>query len=359
MNRSEKEEKSTKRSAEAINEHRQLLNADQANPLGRVLVTGATGFIGFELAKLLVARGHDVRLMVRRPERSALLRPLEAQLISADLTSPTSLRRAVEGIDTVFHLGARAAFEPYRRLRPTIVDGSVSLMKAAADAGSKRLIYASSLLVYNSQEEEIREKTPATPRVDYGQAKLEAEHRLQGLAEETGLDFAAIRLPHVYGASDLLFERIRRGLLLKIGAGDNLYSHLHVKDAARLLVAVAEQGWTGVSAVGDERPTTWKEFFTTLREHYPRFREIRVPQWFARTGTELMRPLMALRNRPSLMTPDTVISWSLRLPVARDLLWAQLGLRPRYATINEGIPAALDDYLAFRWKHPLSDRSRY
>jgi nucleoside-diphosphate-sugar epimerase len=332
---------------------------DPSGLLGRVLLTGATGFIGFELAKLLVARGHDVRLMVRRPERAALLRPLNSELISADLTSPTSLRRAVEGIDTVFHLGARAVFESYPRLRPTIVDGSVSLMQAAAEAGSKRLVYASSLLVYNSQDEEIRAETPAIPRVDYGQAKLEAERKLQRMAESAGLQFAAVRLPHVYGASDLLFERIRRGLLLKIGSGDNLYSHLHVRDAARLLIAVAEKGWTGISAVGDERPTTWREFFAAVREHYPRFREIRVPSWLARLGTELMRPILALQSQPSLMTPDTVVGWNLRLPVARDLLWNQLGMRPRYATIDEGIPAALDDYLAFRWQHPLSDRSRY
>jgi nucleoside-diphosphate-sugar epimerase len=331
----------------------------QSGSLGRILVTGATGFIGFEMAKQLTSMGHDVRLMVRRPDRAALLRPFGAQLISADLTSPTSLRRAVEGVDTVFHLGARAVFESYARLRPTIVDGSVSLMQAAIEANSRTFVYASSLLVYNSQQEAIVAQTPAAPRVDYGQAKLDAEARLQRLAEGAGINFAAIRLPHVYGATDLLFERIRRGLLLSIGSGENLYSHLHVRDAARLLIAVAERGWSGISAVGDERPTTWTEFFATLREHYPRFRQFRVPQWIARLGTELIRPLLSFRRRPSLMTPDTVIGWNLRLPVARNLLWDQLGLQPLYATIHEGIPAALDDCLAFRWQHPLSDRSPY
>ena len=72
-----------------------------------------------------------------------------------------------------------------------------------------------------------------------------------------------------------------------------------------------------------------------------------------------MRPVLALRKHPSLLTPDTVKGWKLRLPVARELLWSQLGLEPLYATIHQGIPAALDDSLAFRWQHPLTDRSRY
>lgn len=328
-------------------------------PPGRSLITGATGFIGFELAKLLDAREHPLRLMVRRPERAALLRPLRAELMSADLMAPASLRRAVEGVDTVFHLAARAVFEPYRRLRPTIVDGSMALMEAAVEAGVKTFVYASSMLVYDGQSRLIDESTPARPRVDYGVAKLEAEERLAEMADRAGLHFAAIRLPHVYGASDLLFERMHRGLLIQAGSGRNLYSHLHVMDAARLLLGVAERGWTGVSAAGDQRPTSWREFFSTVWEHYPRFWQVSVPAWLARFGTELLRPIAALRRRPTLITPDTVVSWNLELPIRPGLLWDQLGVKPMYPTIAEGIPAALDDCLAFRWQHPLSDRSPY
>lgn len=87
----------------------------------RVLVTGATGFIGYEVARQLCARGLHPRLMVRRPERGALLSRLDAELIQGDLTRPVSLIGAVQGVDTVLHLGARAAFESYPRLHPTSV----------------------------------------------------------------------------------------------------------------------------------------------------------------------------------------------------------------------------------------------
>lgn len=325
----------------------------------RVLVTGATGFIGYEVARQLSAQGFRPRLMVRRPERGDLLSRLDAELIHGDLTRPASLRRAVQGVDTILHLGARAAFESYARVAPTIVQGSLALMQAAQQAGVQRFVYASSLFVYGPQAHPITAQTPAAPRLDYGRAKLEAESALVAQARRTGMQFAAIRLPHVYGARGLLFQQVHRGLVLFPGRGDNLFSHLHVEDAGRVLIAVAAQGWTGVSAVADDRSIPWLAFFATLREHYPRYRALHIPMWLARVSTMAIRPVTRLRARPSLATPDTIVGWNLPLPVTPRLLWDALGLKPRYATIDTGIPAVLDECVAFRWRHPLLDPGRY
>jgi len=99
--------------------------------MNRVLVTGATGFIGIEVSRQLAARGLRPRLMVRRPLRGIMLKHLDVEIVQAALRSPRSLIRAVKGMDTVIHLVARAAFESYERLRPSIVDGSMNLMRAA------------------------------------------------------------------------------------------------------------------------------------------------------------------------------------------------------------------------------------
>lgn len=318
----------------------------------RVLVTGATGLIGLEVVRELVRRGLRPRALVRRPARAALLRGLDVEPVQGDLLRPASLHRAVEGVDTVVHLAARAAMEPVQRLRPTIVAGTRSLLAAAADAGVAHVVHASSLLVHGAAtlRDPIDATTPPDPQVGYGRAKLEAEAVVAELAPSASV----LRLPHVYGPGDLLFSRLRRGLLVTPGSGHNHYAHLHVEDTARLLVAAARQRWTGASVVADDRPATWREFFGVVGAHYARFRHVRVPAWLARLGATVLEAVDA-RRRPSLITPDAVTGWNLPQPVAAGLVWQDLDLRPTHPTVRTGVPAALDGSLLFRWRHPLDD----
>ena len=322
----------------------------------KVLITGGTGFIGIELVRELCNRGIRPRLLVRRPHRAALVSKLDVELVHGDLSSPAALSRAVEGIDTVFHLGGRASFESYRRLKPTIVDGTVALGRVAAEAGVRQFVFASSLFVYGDQTWPITPETPAVPAIAYGQAKLEAETELAAIASSHGMGLANVRLPHVYGPQSILFQQVRSGLAIFPGGMSNRCGQMHVEDAARLLTAVGELGWTGSSPVADDEIVDWSEYFAVLREFYDPLRLVSLPRWFGYSGAAVIEPLVSRKRRPTLYTKDTVVGFNLDVPVQPGLIWRDLDLRAKYASIREGIPATLDGYVQYRWRPALTDR---
>lgn len=322
----------------------------------KVLVTGATGFIGAEVARQLAERGWRPRLMVRRPSRGALLHHLDATLVHGDLQSPESLRKAVAGCDAVIHLAGRAVFEPAHKLMDTFVHGTQALAEAASDEGVTRFVFASSLLVHGNTDIPIDAATVPAPEVDYGHVKVMVENRLAALGEATGMTVASIRLPHTYGATDQLFGRVRRGFLPIPGRGSKPYGHLHVRDAARVMITAAETGWSGRSPVADRESVGWDEFLGELQAQMPHLTVARLPASLALAGTTVLSAATGWRSAPSLMTPDTVISWNLSLPVDPAALWSELGIEPELPTYREGIAATLDDCVAFRWRHPVNDR---
>lgn len=323
-----------------------------------ILVTGGTGFIGIELVKHLCAQGHRPRVLIRRPHRAALLAPLDVDLVQGDLSSPPSLERAVAGVDTVFHLAGRASFESYRRLKPSIVDGSVAIARAAAAAGVKHFVFASSLFVYGDEVEPINRRTRPAPRIDYGRAKIEAEERIAQIAQTADMKLAIMRLPHVYGPQSILFEQVRSGLAVFPGGMSNRCGQLHVEDSARALAAVAETGWVGASAIADNEIVTWREFFDVLEAFYPNYRMLALPHWIGYSGAALIEPVFSRKTRPTLYTKDTVTGFNLEVPVEPGLVWQDLGTEPKYPSVMQGIPAVLDGYVRYRWRHPLLDRRR-
>ena len=321
----------------------------------RVLLTGATGFIGTEVARQLSAAGHSTRVLIRRPSRSPLLAGLAVEPVFGDLLSVPSLERAVEGVEVVIHLGGRATFEPYVRLHPTLVEGTTQLGRAAAEAGVEHIVYGSSMFVYDGSSA-VDDHTIAHPLLAYGRAKLLAEAALARIADAGGPTVASIRLPHVYGPQSLLFGLVRQRRVLFPGPGDNPFAQLHVEDAARILIEAAIQRWSGTAAVADDEMVTWNEFFETLTTFAPNVRVLRVSRHLATSAAAVGGAFLG-RVGPTMVSADTVRGWNLSLTLKSRKLWTELGLTPRYPSVVEGIPATLDGFVAFRWRHPLFDRS--
>lgn len=113
----------------------------------KVLITGATGFVGSHVAQLLCAQGADVRLLVRSTSRTENIADLKADRVVGDLRDPDSLKKAVQGCEFVFHVAAdyRLWVRDPEQMYRSNVEGTRAIIQAAQESGVRRVIYTSSV----------------------------------------------------------------------------------------------------------------------------------------------------------------------------------------------------------------------
>lgn len=169
----------------------------------KVLVTGASGFIGRALVDLLLTEtGCQVLAAVRShiDIENVISRSI------GDINGDTDWSAALSGVDVVVHVAARAHVLKERSTNPSEdfqsvnYHGTVNLAKQAVDAGVKRFIFISSIAVYgvDASDQPINEVSPVRPVTDYGKSKLAAEEQLLRLANQTKMQVVIIRPPLVY-----------------------------------------------------------------------------------------------------------------------------------------------------------------
>ncbi|HJR54228.1 MAG TPA: NAD-dependent epimerase/dehydratase family protein [Gemmatimonadota bacterium] len=201
----------------------------------RVLVTGATGFIGGRLARSLVDDGHRVRALVRRGTDPSRLPAME--LVVGDLVEPGSLEAAAEGCAVVYHVAAVTSSRSgsNRELEDVNVQGSANIAAAAARAGARRFVHVSSCGVYGYRNRfPANESTPLHPDTPYRISKARAERVVFEIASKTRLPVVVARLASIYGpgASNWLrfCRSIRANRFRMIGDGRNPVHLGHVLD---------------------------------------------------------------------------------------------------------------------------------
>src|SRR5712691_1321015 len=168
----------------------------------RILVTGASGFVGAVLCREFVARGHAVRAAVRREGTPGAAPPQLRQVRIPDIAAEFDRRALLDGVDVVVHLAAIAhrSAGSEAELRRVNVDGTVRLAQAAAGF-VRRFVFLSSVKVHgeDSGGGAYREADAQRPEDSYGRTKLEAERALTGIAARGGMELVLIRPPLVYG----------------------------------------------------------------------------------------------------------------------------------------------------------------
>ncbi|TMG74043.1 MAG: NAD-dependent epimerase/dehydratase family protein [Betaproteobacteria bacterium] len=168
----------------------------------RILVTGASGFVGAVLCREFVARGHAVRAAVRREGTPGAAPPQLRQVRIPDIAAEFDRRALLDGVDVVVHLAAIAhrSAGSEAELRRVNVDGTVRLAQAAAGF-VRRFVFLSSVKVHgeDSGGGAYGEADAQRPEDSYGRTKLEAERALTGIAARGGMELVLIRPPLVYG----------------------------------------------------------------------------------------------------------------------------------------------------------------
>jgi len=170
----------------------------------RALVTGGAGFIGSNLADRLLADGFEVRVLDNLSTGFADNVPADAELVEGDIRDEAAVRAAVAGVDVVFHQAAhRAVLQSVQNPLSTDLantHGTLLVLKAAQDAGVRRVVAASSSSVYGGADQlPTPESAPLVPRSPYAVSKLAGEHYCRVWAELFGLETVALRYFNVYG----------------------------------------------------------------------------------------------------------------------------------------------------------------
>jgi dihydroflavonol-4-reductase len=308
------------------------------------LVIGASGFLGSHVTRELVARGHQVRVMLRPTSPTRGIDDLSVERVYGDLFDTEALRTAMAGCDVVFHcaVDTRAWLRDPAPLFRTNVEGLRNVLDVAADADLQRFVFTSSLgTVGRGRGGPATEDTPHDwlhLAGAYIRSRVEAEDLVLARVREQGLPAVVMCVANTYGPGDwvptphgALVSAAARGRLPAYfkGTGSEI---VDVRDAAIALVLAAEKGRAGERYIVSERFMTTQEMYAVAAEAGgsapPR---IGIPLGVLALAGRLGDLAARLRKKDYQLTSTSVRLMHLMSPMDHGKAERELGWQPRPA----------------------------
>jgi nucleoside-diphosphate-sugar epimerase len=272
------------------------MNMPPPDPLAaeRVLVTGATGFVGRHIVQRLCTGSSQVRALVRRAPSKGF--DPSVQVFVGDLHQPESYAPALDGVSTVVHAGLtdNLSGEPA---------ATSTLLRLSAGAGARKFVHLSSIAVYgNPPAQTVTEETPPVPSSDtYSRTKLAIEDALR--EPPMGVEIVVLRLGCVYGPgggwwTEGLLSQMRTGRLILVNQGAGTANLVHVSDVGSIVALLLRRVGPPfeIFNVTDGAPVAWRHYFAELEKIVGRKATVSMSEAEAREhGRKWMRPSFARR----------------------------------------------------------------
>ena len=300
----------------------------------RILVTGATGFVGRAVTLALLANNHDVLALVRTPSKAADLEAAGAALAVGEMLSPDTYAPQVGEVDAVVHTAqygtsgrlTRAKLEQVKAADETMT----RVLGQACLEQRKRLVYTSGCFNYGDHGDAwLTEATPETPS-PLGEGHHALTKYLLDLHQQNGLEVVILAPGFVYGPGGLFktsfYDLLHKGQLRVFGKGENYWSPVHVDDLARAYVRAVERDVSGeVINVVDDEPLRLRELVDAFTDAAGRPRVGSIPPWVLKL----------------IIGGPLVESLTTSFRVGNDKAKRVLGWTPEFRSFKGGIPQVL------------------
>jgi nucleoside-diphosphate-sugar epimerase len=323
----------------------------------RILITGATGFVGSHVADAASQRGHKVSTIARANSDTSRLKEQGAVIHRGDLTDVEVIRQAVDGAEAIIHCAAKVGdWGPVEEYRTVNVEATRHVLEACHRDQVKRFVHISSLGVYAARHHYGTDETEPLPvrHMDgYTQTKVEAEHLVQDANRMHGLPAVILRPGFVYGPRDRtvlpkLAENLSNGRVRYLGDGTQAMNTIFVGNLVDAIFLALEK----TEAIGqvynltDGELVSKRKFFETIADGLGLARpRKKVPLWLARIIAYVLERRARRKGKKEAprLTQARLKLLGLNLDFSIDKAKRELGYSPR-VKFDDGMKETLDWY---------------